>query len=331
MNIGKDMHTSHASGKISENNVQRQFKISSILFPYQQSYCFPNCPQTVTEQLAPSAMFKTKFFSHFNVFPKIYALDASSSSNDNAKKVTETQTVTSVDTSRSEAWANVPYSIGMEELARAYIAKETGMDRVRALFQKDHKGDSSNEIFIIKVSLIQVGIVSFLLKYVPSWKLAREDFIRENNATVFRTNIEAARMFSDYASLRGLIDGFRFSSKVTFFSAIFLFASQIMAAYRNKTSVLDYTFAAGLAGGLARIHLGPKGMFAGSVVGVALGTFFGGIASVLLNTCGMGQETMHLQYTISRLEVERSIVGDSVYKQRLAELAVQMESTSSVS
>ncbi|XP_012940650.1 RPII140-upstream gene protein isoform X2 [Aplysia californica] len=208
----------------------------------------------------------------------------------------------------------------LEALARAYVQRETGMERVHMIFQKDHKGNSSPEMDYIKLALVQTLIITFFMKYVPAWNIARREFIRQNQATVFRTRIEAVRRMQDHVSFTAAIQGGAFSAKVTTFSAAFLVLSQMIASYRNKTSVLEYTAAAGIAGGFARIHLGFRGMIVGSALGATLGSLLGGFALLTMKAYGFTQEERHLATIMSKLEVEKSIVGDPEFQKKVKEL-----------
>lgn len=51
----------------------------------------------------------------------------------------------------------------------------------------------------------------------------------------------------------------------------------LLACYRNKPAVVDYTVGGALAGSLYKFSLGPKGMVSGGVFGGILGTFAGAL------------------------------------------------------
>ncbi|GFN90885.1 complex i assembly factor timmdc1, mitochondrial [Plakobranchus ocellatus] len=202
-------------------------------------------------------------------------------------------------------------------LANAYIQQETGKERVRMMFQKDHIGRNSPEMEYIQVTLVQTFVISFLMKYIPEFRLARQDFIREHHGTVFRTRLEAVRRMQDHVSLRAAMAGGKFATKITAFGAGFVFLSQIIASYRNKTSVLEYTIAAGLTGGLARIQLGIKGFIAGSFLGCVLGSLVGLLAYTTLTAYDVTQEQRHFNDIMSLLEVQKSVEGETAFKKKL--------------
>ena len=52
-------------------------------------------------------------------------------------------------------------------------------------------GNYSHELEYIQVVLMQTFVISFFMKYVPEFRFAKQDFIREHHGTVFRTRLEA--------------------------------------------------------------------------------------------------------------------------------------------
>ncbi|RUS77111.1 hypothetical protein EGW08_015127 [Elysia chlorotica] len=222
---------------------------------------------------------------------------------------------------QSNAEKSVPmFSPETEILARAYIEQESGEERVRMIFKKDHMGKSSPELEYIQVVLAQTFVISFFMKYVPEFYFAKQDFIREHHGTVFRTRLEAARRMQDHVSLRAASAGGKFAVKITAFASGFAFISQMIASYRNKTSVLEYTVAAGLTGGLARIQLGVKGFIAGSALGSVLGSIVGCVACAIFKAHDATQEQRHLQIIMSQMDVLKSIEGENSFKKRLEEV-----------
>ncbi|GFR62004.1 RPII140-upstream gene protein [Elysia marginata] len=113
------------------------------------------------------------------------------------------------------------FSPELEMLAQAYIEHETGTERVKMIFKKDHMGKSSPEMEYIQVVLFQTFVISFFIKYVPEFRFARQDFIREHHGTVFRTRLEAVRRMQDHISLRAATAGGRFAVKMTLFATSF--------------------------------------------------------------------------------------------------------------
>lgn len=295
---------------ISNSNCCQQ-----IIFPYH-SYR----SQRKNSQETSSRHYLHQLFSNLFCFSKVYASDLKLE-NTAERNEANIELISSVSSNTQQELAalNLNYQ-ELEMMARAYIEKETGMERIYMIFRKDHKGHKSTELQVISVALIQTMIIGFFLKYIPTWKMARDTFIKEHQSTVFRTRLEALRRLQDQVSYKASIAGANFAVKVTCFSASFLFLSQMIAAYRNKTSVLDYTFAAGVTGGLTRISLGLKGFISGSVIGATLGTFLGGLVYVMFKGFGITYDVRHLETVMSKLAVEKSIIGEAQFKAKLEEL-----------
>ncbi|BFZ08934.1 hypothetical protein BsWGS_11973 [Bradybaena similaris] len=339
------MYPASISGIILKDAIQDRRAVCSILFPHHCFRVSRHRQDRPPLEASCSNSLKLNNSAHFNypgfykrhwsglisswkklsVFPKVYASDTE---NYNDVSTVPGSSVSDTQTSNNSGGVEGLSQSTLEALARAYIAKETGMDRLRMVFRKDHKGESSPQIMYIKAALVPICAISFFYNYVPAYYFAKSEFIRQHNATAFRTATEAARKMSDYASLQGIIEGGRFSMKVTWFCASFLLISQALATYKNRTSAWDFTIASGITGGFARLMRGPKGFISGSVIGMALGGVYGVVASGLLHLANMTEDVIHLEQVMSRLEVERSIAGDSIFKQRIKELTEQASAMS---
>ncbi|CAL1531517.1 unnamed protein product [Lymnaea stagnalis] len=299
---------------ITNSNCSRQ-----IIFPYHSySGHGKKCQDTSTSQ----RQCLPHLFSSLFCFSKVYASDVKPKTDDTFLNKDENlvqDPSVSTNTERDLTSLNLNYQ-ELEILARAYIEKESGMERIYMIFRRDHKGHKSTELQVIHVALIQTMVVCFFLKYIPAWKMAKDTFIQEHQTTVFRTRLEALRRLQDQVSYKASMAGGRFAAKVTFFSASFLFLSQMIAAYRNKTSVLEYTIAAGITGGLSRISFGVKGFISGSVIGATLGTFLGGVVCLVCKSLGITNDIRHLDAVMAKLAVEKSIVGEEQFKAKLQEL-----------
>jgi hypothetical protein len=84
--------------------------------------------------------------------------------------------------------------------------------------------------------------------------------------------------------------GFSHAIKYTTFSGMILGTSMAIQAYRNKSSILDYTIGGALTGGLMRMHYGLANLAVGSVVGSIFGTIFGAFRYFELSQTGRRYE-----------------------------------------
>jgi hypothetical protein len=84
--------------------------------------------------------------------------------------------------------------------------------------------------------------------------------------------------------------GLSHAFKYTTFSGLILGSSMAIQAYRNKSSILDYTAGGAIAGGLLRMHYGLANLVFGSFVGSIFGTAFGVLRYFELSQTGRTYE-----------------------------------------
>lgn len=281
----------------------------------------PNCNQKLTHSLIfPSHLYRLESWSR--KWSPVYSIRSWLLKNLTVRAAETNSSVKDQDVLSDQQHAlSIPaVSPELELLARAYIQHETGKERVKMIFKKDHMGKSSPEMEYIQVVLAQTFVISFFMKYVPEFYFAKQDFIREHHGTVFRTRLEAVRRMQDHVSLTAATAGGRFAVKITAFACGFAFISQMIASYRNKTSVLEYSVAAGITGGVARLQLGIKGFIAGCFLGTVLGSIVGCVACALFRVHDATQEQRHLYYIIKLLEVQKYVEGEHTFKKKLEEV-----------
>lgn len=215
---------------------------------------------------------------------------------------------------------NIERSPLIIQFAHKYIQKETGLDRLSVIFKRDHQFKFSHEVQFMTQAIMQTYFISFMVKYVPTWYETRREFIKDHHGTVFRTKTQALKLMSDTVLLKSLFAAGRFALKVTTFSSSMLIISQVMSAYRNETSPLEYTVAAGVTGAFLRLNMGIRGMISGSILAGVMGTFVGGLITVLMRITELTQEERHLEVIMDRLEMERSLIGDEEFKKKMLSL-----------
>jgi len=201
--------------------------------------------------------------------------------------------------------------------AQAYIDKETGKDRFRLILKRDHQNRMSQELVCLGQVMYLTYFISFVTKFVPSWHEAKDQFIREHRGTVFKTRQQAVRLLQDTALVKSLLPAAKFAVKITTFSTSIMIISQGISAYRNKTTPMEYIGAAAITGGIFRLHMGIRGMIAGSVLAGLLGTVVAIPIAGLMKSMGATQEERHLDVIMDRLETERSLVGEEEFKKKM--------------
>lgn len=162
-----------------------------------------------------------------------------------------------------------------------YIDNQTGMDRLKAVFERNLRGEQSAELQRFSSQLTGMIMTIFFITMVFGGAKGREEFIRKNKATVFLTKGIATRQLMDAIFIESLKGGFYWTLRFGFFATVMLTVSEAVAIYRNKTSPMEYTAAGAVAGSIIKSNLGPKGMVSGGVIGSLIGLVLGlGITQV---------------------------------------------------
>ncbi|CAH1783025.1 unnamed protein product [Owenia fusiformis] len=112
------------------------------------------------------------------------------------------------------------YSVSEMEI-QAFIAGETGMDRLREMYKMD--GDQMSEMMqIITAMTAQGAMMTFVCASIIGGWEAKNKFLETNQATRFETKFKAMRAFNDAIFLRGMKEGLRWSFKIGSMTGLFL-------------------------------------------------------------------------------------------------------------
>lgn len=176
-----------------------------------------------------------------------------------------------------------------------YINNQTGMDRLKAVFEKDSWGEPSEEFDRISTQLQCVFGTVFFITMILSGRQAHENFIRQNKTTVFLTKGLAVRRMMESLFVESIKGAFRMTLKLGLFCTTLLCISEGIAIYRNKSSLMEYTVAGGVTGALTRFSLGPKGMVSGGVFGSVVGLAVGAPLVLWYRVIGCTQEERHFR------------------------------------
>jgi len=75
----------------------------------------------------------------------------------------------------------------------------------------------------------------------------------------------------DWAYLQTVKGGVKYGAKYAFFTGTIIGTSMLIQAYRNKSSVFDFSIGGALSGGVLRMHYGLYSLVAGATVGTLFG------------------------------------------------------------
>lgn len=215
-----------------------------MMYPERPAAITSGCRRSVKH---PTGPFCTRVLWGFAPFPCVFAADS---------------TVSDVPT---ENLGPLPRYIGKPELP------EHGWERIKELFDRDEMQTYSEEVTNIVKSAVMAAAVGMMYGGLPAARAARERFIQQSQAEVFRHRVEAVRSAHN-AAIRGFIRyGWRWSWRVAAFVTLFNSMSTGLSVYRDKYVLSHYCAAGAITGGLFRVNLGLGGMLAGTAIGAVLG------------------------------------------------------------
>ncbi|XP_041346720.1 uncharacterized protein LOC121366269 isoform X2 [Gigantopelta aegis] len=234
---------------------------------------------TVSDNNHVVSYYSLSWLRKLFLVPKVYASENESvspkgkniaSSSDDREKISDSS---SEAVEEAESVPSKP-AISDEDVLN-YLSQETGRHRLHVMFSKEDTGGVSPELSFISQVVFQSAAIVFLLMSIIGGRQGRDMFLMQNQPTVFRSRFLAFRKLHDVVFLESIKCGVKWGWKIAMFTFPFLIVSQSIAVYRNKTSPLEYSVAAGVTGSILKLNLGPKGMFAGGVVGAVMGAMVG--------------------------------------------------------
>ncbi|XP_071988292.1 complex I assembly factor TIMMDC1, mitochondrial [Engystomops pustulosus] len=169
---------------------------------------------------------------------------------------------------------------------RAPDSQDNGWNRVRKIYQRNERGEYSQEAEFLVKSAVTGALVGVVYGGVPAARFSREQYIKHSQTEVYRHRVEAVRSVHN-AAIRGFLRyGFRWGWRVAAFVSIFNCVSTGLAAYRDKVVVSNFAAAGAVTGGLFRLSLGLRGLVGGSVIGALLGVPAGALITGLQTLTG---------------------------------------------
>ncbi|XP_030059758.1 complex I assembly factor TIMMDC1, mitochondrial isoform X2 [Microcaecilia unicolor] len=130
------------------------------------------------------------------------------------------------------------------------------------------------------------AILGWVYGGLPAARHARNQYIKNSQAEVYRHRLEAVRSAHN-AALRGFIRyGWRWSWRVAVFVTIFNTVSTGLAVYRDDYALSNFVAAGAVTGGLFRLNLGLQGVTGGSFIGAMLGLPVGALLMAIQKLAG---------------------------------------------
>ncbi|XP_014228554.1 RPII140-upstream gene protein [Trichogramma pretiosum] len=196
-----------------------------------------------------------------------------------------------------------------------YDPDATGWQRIRSIFKK-HKDYTFHPDL---VNVVQTAVFSYIVGGLYGGVMkSREAFIKfieTNEATQFRSHLDAKRQLSDKMFIALMKGANTWGPKVTFFTVTYTVVTTGLQAYYNKHSILFYILGGSAAGAVYKSPLGLRGMVSGAVFGGFFGSIYGGLRFLVLKGFNMTEEDFkNLQYQIW---AQREEAVTNAYKQKI--------------
>ncbi|KAG7299562.1 hypothetical protein JYU34_016536 [Plutella xylostella] len=157
----------------------------------------------------------------------------------------------------------------------------TGYDRLKEMYTRNEYLEASVELYnVVQATFTGAFIGACMGGFVRS-REAYLYFIENNQATIFTSTMEAKKKLQDYVTVAFAKGATYWGWRLALFTGIFSLVSTTISVYRGETSVIEYTVAGAITGGLYRANLGLAATCVGAGLGGVLSSF-GGLAIVLL-------------------------------------------------
>ncbi|CAO1421891.1 unnamed protein product [Diamesa hyperborea] len=174
---------------------------------------------------------------------------------------------------------------------------ETGKDRMYRMFTMDEFGRMSSELNAI----YQAGFLGMFAGAVYGGFLGSRsayfDFMDRNQATAFKSHLDAKKKLQDNVTTNFAKGAFKFGWRLGLFSISYVGITTMVSVYRGESSIWEYLAAGMLTGSMYKFNMGLRGIAAGGLVGGFLGTIAGGVSLLVLKTTGMSmEEVRYWQY-----------------------------------
>lgn len=191
------------------------------------------------------------------------------------------------------------------EEVKEYLKQESGVERLKEMFTKKNDSELSDDVDVIIQLTRNCGFTVFLFTSLLGGNAARERFVEKNKHKVYATRFQAFRAYNDAIVFGSLRFGFKWGLKSAIFTGLFMTTAQMISVYRNKSSFVEYTAAGAITCALLRMTVGLRGMFAGAVIGSALGLVGGGCICAIMYATDNTQQQRHYSTIEQMLRANR--------------------------
>ncbi|RZF39229.1 hypothetical protein LSTR_LSTR010323 [Laodelphax striatellus] len=157
-----------------------------------------------------------------------------------------------------------------------------GWDRLALMYSTNEFGELSTELSAVANATTLLFLIGSTYGITKNTREAYLNFVEKNQATQFASVFEAKRKLQDRVLMAAFKGWLEYGIKLTAFSTFLLLGTTTLMVYTGYSSVFHYGLVGSVFGAVFKWKLGPRGMYAGGVVGGVLGLFAGATTNGLL-------------------------------------------------
>lgn len=174
----------------------------------------------------------------------------------------------------------------------AILKNETGWDRLSAMF--DVSSGLGPELSLVQTGMVIGGVSGGIAGGWNYAKIAKMNFIRQNESNYYTHTKEAARDLHDKVTMQFFRGAAKLGWRMAIFSGLFVLGAVSGFTYRNKFGIAEHVASGALCGLLFKINMGLRG----SIVGLALGSSLGLLSgtTMCITTKAMGITVPEYRY-----------------------------------
>ncbi|GFG34337.1 hypothetical protein Cfor_08958 [Coptotermes formosanus] len=173
---------------------------------------------------------------------------------------------------------------------RRNVDNETGWERLYLMYSLDEFGNVSPELNAACQAGFTGMFVGACYGGIVNSKIAYTDFMERNDATVFKSHLEAKKKLQDQVTIAFGKGAFRWGWRLGLFTGSYVLLTTSVSVYRGYSSILEYVAAGCITGALYKFNMGLAGMAVGGGLGGVLGGIAGLVSLTILKLSGMSME-----------------------------------------
>lgn len=163
----------------------------------------------------------------------------------------------------------------------------TGIEGIKKMFRRNDMEEVSVELH----TCIQATTTGFFIGVCFGGFIKSRDaylnFIENNQATAFKTTLQAQKKLQDSVFIAFARGGYHYGWRIAFFTGCFNLISTVISVYRGDTSIMQFASAGAITGGLYKLNLGLAATLVGAGVGALLGLAGGAAIVGILKLTGL--------------------------------------------